>query len=1084
MSLKIDRVQLEIVINNDQARKQMRELDEEARKLTSEMKKLDKTSAEYAQKAARLKSIKTQMDGIYESIGVANLTMRELANRQRDLNAIIQNVRPGTEEYRRLRNELDQINARMGELRGRSRETGMSLRGVADGFNRYFGMATAFLASFTGIVLGFRKLVDMANAYGESVANLSALTGLAGRELNWLSNQAKEVAKNGTDAGIKVTAGAQAIVDAYTLMGSAKPELLQNKEALDQVTQSALIMADAAKIKATEAVDSLANTMNQFSAPASEATRYINVLAAGSKAGAAAIPSISASMVKFGAAADVANISVEESVALIETLAEKGLKGELAGTQIKTALLKMQTGADDTNPKIVGLSTALENLKNKNMSAADMVKFFGQEAYIAGQILISNVDRVNYFTEAVTGTNVALEQARINTDSDAAAKQRAVNRYELTAIKLGERLAPAVTFSTNAFTYLLKAIVSSIDLFNIMTGGVESATDAFDAQVSKVADLHSNISPLLSRYDELSVKTVKSKEEHEEMKSIIEQVAETIPSAITQFDKYGNAVSISTSRVRDFITAETDRLKVVNDKAIKENQRKLNLIIQQEELSRNRLDEIAQKGYFNIYENTSTGTTVIQTVRKATEEEIKAEQDKFKSLLSQRNGYEAEIKRLNGDALTEELDRREKERKAAQELELKRIEYRKKSKSELEKLDREGDALAKEMLLAFNIEGGGGNGEPLATQYERLGKKISEAKNKLQDLLLTGNMEEALKVGEVVTHLETTKKLLDDIVAAGGDLGKVIDNLRLEQIEKAFSGKTALDTDKLIADDLSFIDSMLNQGTNPNLNPIKHKIALDKDFYLQSAQIATDAAFQIFKNNADAKLDYEMYILNQSMERELKNKNLTEEQKEKIRDKYEAKERKLRADAWKRQRNADFIQSLILGSLATLRALAAPPGWPLNAASVITAGGMAAAQSGFIIAQKVPQFARGRYNVIGADDNRLYNAAYTGAAQTKIYTTPSLVAEQGSELIVDAKTTRNLMMNYPGIIEAIYAARVPQRATGNLNTVQLPAGDPELRQAIERLNNNLEKGIRGKWVLYDLEKAQDKLLDIRNESTF
>lgn len=1083
MSLKVDRVQLEIIINNDQARKQLRELDEEARKLTSEMKKLDKTSVEYAQKANRLKAIKQQMDAIHESIGIANMTMRELANRQKDLNAILLHLRPGTEQYRKLSEEVKLISARMNELRGKAQTTGTSLRGMADGFNRYFGMVTAFLASFTGIVLGFRKLVEMANEFGASVANLSALTGLAGRELKWLSDQAKDVARNGTDAGIKVTAGAQAIVDAYTLMGSAKPELLKSKEALDQVTQSALIMADAAKIKATEAVDSLANTMNQFNAPASEAGRYINVLAAGSKAGAAAIPFISASMVKFGAAAAGANISVEESVGLIETLAEKGLKGELAGTQIKTALIKMQTGADDTNPKIVGLTTALENLRKKNLSTTEMVKFFGQEAFIAGQILVSGSERVKYFTDAVTGTNVALEQARINTNSDAAAKQRAINRYELAAINLGTKLAPAITFSTNAFAYLMKAMAGSIDLFNILTGNVGAATEEFDKQLSTVVDLQSNIGPLVDRYDELSVKSVKSKEDHEELKSIIEQVADAIPSAITQFDQYGNAISISTSRVRDFIAAETDRLKVVNEKAINENQKKLKLIEDQERVSRERLDEIAEKGYFTVYENTSTGTTNIQTVRKATEDEIRAEQDKFKSLISKKNGYNAEIKRLNGDVLTEELQRREQERKAAEELELKKVEYRKKSKAELEKLARDGDALAQELLLSLQVENNGV--QDLVTRYEQLGKEITEAKTRLQELVLTGNLEEAMKAGQVVSQLEATKKLLDEIIASGGDIGKVTDRLSTIISDESIAKFKDPDTDAQIASDLAYIDSILNQGANPNLQPVQHKVSLDKDFYLQSTQIATDAGFQIFKNKADEKLDYELNALNISRERELKNKNLTEEQKEKIRDKYDARERKLKTDAWKRQRNADFIQSLITGSLATLRALAAPPGWPLNAPSVLMAGIMSATESGMIMAQKVPQYAKGRYNVIGADDNRLYNAKYSGTPETKIYTSPSLIAEQGSELIVDAKTTRNLMMNYPGIIEAIYAARVPQRASGNLDTVKLPSGgDPALLEAVKRLNENLEKGVRGKWVLYDLEQAQDKLADIRNESTF
>ena len=133
----------------------------------------------------------------------------------------------------------------------------------------------------------------------------------------------------------------------------------------------------------------------------------------------------------------------------------------------------------------------------------------------------------------------------------------------------------------------------------------------------------------------------------------------------------------------------------------------------------------------------------------------------------------------------------------------------------------------------------------------------------------------------------------------------------------------------------------------------------------------------------------------------------------------------------------------------------------------------------------MPQFAKGKYNVIGADDGRKYQADWTGKPQTKIYSKPSLVAEQGAELIVDAQTTKNLMMNYPGIIEAIYAARVPQRASGNLQDVAMPpAIDAETIAVMKDFTAELRKGVRGKWFLYDLEDAQDKLSKIKSNSTF
>lgn len=490
MSLKIDRIQLDIVINGDQSRIRLRELEDSAASLKRELKKLPEGSDEYVRKSAELRKVQAEMDGIINKIGILGLTYKELGARQRELNAIMKNLDPRTTQYKELDEQLQKVNARMKELRGGAQETGISFGKLADGFNRYFGVITAFAASFAGVVLGIRQMVDKFNEFEAKVDELSALTGLAGEDLDWLAEQAKKLGVSTDESGIKITKGATEIVDAYKLMGSAKPELLGNKEALNEVTKQALILAEAAKMETAPAVTALANIMNQFGAPASDAAKYINVLAAGAKEGAAEIPDLSDSIVKFGAAAMQANLSVEESVALVEALAEKGVKGEIAGTGIRNVLLELQKGADDTNPKIVGINKALENLAAKNLSAAEMMKMFGKENYTAAQLLITNRERVEELTKAVTDTNVATEQAVKNTNNNAAALAQAKNAAALTAMEFGQKLAPAMTFSTNGVTMFLKAMMAVIQFvathiktIATITAGIIAYTVAVNAQV-------------------------------------------------------------------------------------------------------------------------------------------------------------------------------------------------------------------------------------------------------------------------------------------------------------------------------------------------------------------------------------------------------------------------------------------------------------------------------------------------------------------------------------------------------------------------------------------------------------------------
>ena len=394
----------------------------------------------------------------------------------------------GSQEYNLATQKIKQLNGVLAQHSEQVREVqrGWSMKGMADGFNRYMGMITAFAASATGLVIGFKQIIQTFNDYEERVDNLSALTGLAGDSLDWLSQKAKDLSTSTLEGGIRVTQSAQEIIDAFTKVGSARPELLKNKEALVATTVEAIILADAAKTELQPAIEALTMVMNQYNKPASEARNIINALAAGSKEGAGEIPYLTTAVEKAGTVAADANIPIETLFATIETLAPRITQPEIAGRSLKGVLIDLQTGADDTNPKIVGLATALENLGKKNMTVTELTKKFGTENITTAQILINNVSELRRYEAAMTGTNVAIEQAAINTDNNNAKLAQAKNRLNVMSIELGEKLAPALQVSTNGLSYLIKGLTVSIDFFvrhKAMIVSVTSAVIAYTAWV-------------------------------------------------------------------------------------------------------------------------------------------------------------------------------------------------------------------------------------------------------------------------------------------------------------------------------------------------------------------------------------------------------------------------------------------------------------------------------------------------------------------------------------------------------------------------------------------------------------------------
>ena len=428
------------------------------------------------------KSDKTVKRGVYlyidgkeikNDINSIDLEMKRL---QRD----IKEMTRGSEEYNRTMAKIQHLQGILKrhrqEIKGITTETKkatVSIGSMVDWFNRFGGVILSVIGFLTGFTLALRAIRDERNKLEESQAGLKALTGLDDDSIAWLTGQAKTLSTTMTKEGLRVRQSAAEILDAFMLVGSAKPELLGDKEALKAVTEEAMRLQAAAKdITLNEAVDSLTLSLNQYGAAADQAGRFTNVLAAGSQAGSANIASQAKAIRNAGTAAASANVPIEQTVALIETLAYRGIKDEVAGTGLKKFFLVLQTGADETNPKIVGLDKALENLKNKNMDAGAIKKMFGEEGYNTASVILQNTEMVKDFTAAVTGTNVAYEQAAINSDTAQAKLEQARNKMKLAAIDLGEKLNPALTVSTNMLTNVLKYLPGLIDWCNKWGGTV------------------------------------------------------------------------------------------------------------------------------------------------------------------------------------------------------------------------------------------------------------------------------------------------------------------------------------------------------------------------------------------------------------------------------------------------------------------------------------------------------------------------------------------------------------------------------------------------------------------------------------
>ena len=252
---------------------------------------------------------------------------------------------------------------------------------------------------------------DKGMSFGQGMADLSAITGLVGKDLEQLEANAR---KFGKESGL----GAETAARAYTILASQIDVADIGMEGLNTLQEKSITLAQASGMSLDASAEALAGTVNQFGLGADAAERVINVLAAGSKYGAAEINDLTQSFKVTGSAASAMGLSVEETAGALEILSKANLKGSEAGTALRNIILKLNTelGIDLGE---TSLGTALEALKPKLTDATYLSKVFGMENIAAAQFLIQNASAVDEMTAQLTGTNTAQEQAAVRTQTTA-----------------------------------------------------------------------------------------------------------------------------------------------------------------------------------------------------------------------------------------------------------------------------------------------------------------------------------------------------------------------------------------------------------------------------------------------------------------------------------------------------------------------------------------------------------------------------------------------------------------------------------------------------------------------------------------
>lgn len=324
--------------------------------------------------------------------------------------------------------------------------TGGVIKKFTSGFKLSSGRISAGfrnMAASAAAFFGVRGFLTLGSRFQDSLADLSAITGATGKDLDNLGKDALKMSKDAATS-------ADEVLNAFKLVASAKPELLKNLPALKQTTEQVLLLKNAAGIELATAANFTAQSLNIFGEGADQASRFVNVLAAGAKLGSSEIRDTGEALLIAGPGARAAGLSFEQLNAAIQTTAVGGIKAQRAGTALNSIFGRLQRSGIDFQK--LGLQGSFQVIKSRMDSMTDSTqralfaaKIFGEEHSKVGFAILDNINLLGELETNLTGTNIAQEQANIRLSTFNAQARRMGATISASLIKAFVRLEPTLT---------------------------------------------------------------------------------------------------------------------------------------------------------------------------------------------------------------------------------------------------------------------------------------------------------------------------------------------------------------------------------------------------------------------------------------------------------------------------------------------------------------------------------------------------------------------------------------------------------------------------------------------------------------
>jgi TP901 family phage tail tape measure protein len=406
-----------------------------------------------SEKLNRLKSVQQQVNEQFQrgeiSEGQYRAFQREVEKTEGQLRSLQNRLEETNGAINKHTTAWGKLQEKLSTVGNNLRDVGQRMQNVGQSMAASFGAATAAIGGALGFAV--KKSMD----FEAQLDRVGAVAGATPTEIKKLEQAALDLGASTSKSATEVAQG----MEIMAAMGYNTNQILAAMPGI-------ISAAEASGEDMALVAETVSAALNAFGLSASEASRVADVLAQAANDSAAGVQDMQYTFKYAAPVAKQLGISLEQLAAATEIMSNAGIKGEQAGTTLRSALLRLSdppkeaaealaelgVKITDSSGKMLPFGKIIEQIKNKTegmgnaQKTAALSAIFGTEA-VSGMLAVveAGPQKLEQLTKSLQNSAGASQEAAAKMkDNLKGSLEELQGAFETAQITIGNALAPAI----------------------------------------------------------------------------------------------------------------------------------------------------------------------------------------------------------------------------------------------------------------------------------------------------------------------------------------------------------------------------------------------------------------------------------------------------------------------------------------------------------------------------------------------------------------------------------------------------------------------------------------------------------------